>query len=206
MPTTRRSIRTSSRRSTGSRRSPRMPTIPTVTLAAHRRGVLAVEIFGDASEATLREVAEQVRDRLLGRPRDHPDRSHGRPRLRDPGRGAAGQAARLRPDPREIASRIGSAAVEIPGRQRQDQPAARFCSASPTAATGPATSPTSPSSRRRPDRSCGWATSRPSARASKRSTASAATTASASIGLEVYRVGDETPITAFPMPRGAPWP
>jgi multidrug efflux pump subunit AcrB len=38
---------------------------PSVTMAAHVREVVNVEIFGEVSEWALREVAEQVRDRLL---------------------------------------------------------------------------------------------------------------------------------------------
>ncbi|WP_316978840.1 efflux RND transporter permease subunit [Shumkonia mesophila] len=38
---------------------------PNVTMAEHVHEVVAVEIFGDVSEWALREVAEQVRDRLL---------------------------------------------------------------------------------------------------------------------------------------------
>lgn len=38
---------------------------PNVTLAAHVHEVVSVEVFGDVGEWALREVAEQVRDRLL---------------------------------------------------------------------------------------------------------------------------------------------
>ncbi|MBN2210426.1 MAG: efflux RND transporter permease subunit [Sedimentisphaerales bacterium] len=38
---------------------------PEVSLMVHRREVLQIEIYGDVSEWTLREVAEQVRDQLL---------------------------------------------------------------------------------------------------------------------------------------------
>jgi len=38
---------------------------PSVTLASRRRQVLDLQLYGNASEAALRETAEQVRDRLL---------------------------------------------------------------------------------------------------------------------------------------------
>lgn len=38
---------------------------PVVTLAAHRREVLDLQIYGNASEWVLREIGEQVRDQLL---------------------------------------------------------------------------------------------------------------------------------------------
>ena len=38
---------------------------PDVTLVSRRRSVLTVEVYGDAGEWSLREVVEQVRDRLL---------------------------------------------------------------------------------------------------------------------------------------------
>ena len=38
---------------------------PRVTLAARRRGVLSLLLYGDASETTLHDLAEDVRDRLL---------------------------------------------------------------------------------------------------------------------------------------------
>ncbi len=41
---------------------------PQVTLAAPRHEVLTIELFGDVSEWALREMAEQVRDRLLQDP------------------------------------------------------------------------------------------------------------------------------------------
>ncbi len=41
---------------------------PQVTLVARRREVLNLQLFGATSEATLRECAEQVRDRLLQEP------------------------------------------------------------------------------------------------------------------------------------------
>ena len=42
---------------------------PQVTLVTHRRQVLNVELYGDVGEWVLREVVEQVRDRLLLDPR-----------------------------------------------------------------------------------------------------------------------------------------
>ena len=88
---------------------------PNVTLVAHRRGVLAVEIFGDASEATLREVAEQVRDRLLAEEGITQIDFMG---ARDYEIQVEVPQARLRAyglTLEEIATRIGNAAVEIPG-------------------------------------------------------------------------------------------
>ena len=41
---------------------------PQVSLAARRRQVLSLQIFGDVSETALRETVEQVRDRLLQDP------------------------------------------------------------------------------------------------------------------------------------------
>jgi multidrug efflux pump subunit AcrB len=41
---------------------------PQVTLATHRHEVMTVELYGDVSEGVLREVVEQVRDRLLQNP------------------------------------------------------------------------------------------------------------------------------------------
>ncbi|MGB5053159.1 MAG: efflux RND transporter permease subunit, partial [Nitrospirales bacterium] len=41
---------------------------PRVTLDTRRRDVLTLQLYGDVSEWTLREVAEQVRDRLLQEP------------------------------------------------------------------------------------------------------------------------------------------
>ncbi len=41
---------------------------PEVNLATHRRLVQAVVVYGDANESVLRELAEQLRDRLLQRP------------------------------------------------------------------------------------------------------------------------------------------
>ena len=41
---------------------------PQVTLAIHRHEVMTIEFYGDASEWILREVVEQVRDRLLQDP------------------------------------------------------------------------------------------------------------------------------------------
>ncbi len=41
---------------------------PQVTLDTRRRDVLTLQLYGDVSEWTLREVAEQVRDRLLQEP------------------------------------------------------------------------------------------------------------------------------------------
>lgn len=38
---------------------------PQVTLATHRREVLAIDLYGDVPEMALRETADQVRDRLL---------------------------------------------------------------------------------------------------------------------------------------------
>jgi multidrug efflux pump subunit AcrB len=42
---------------------------PEVSLMAHRHGVLDIQIYGDVSEWVIRELAEQVRDRLLQDPR-----------------------------------------------------------------------------------------------------------------------------------------
>ncbi len=88
---------------------------PNVTLVAHRRGVLAVEIFGDATEATLREVAEQVRDRLLAEDGITQIDFMG---ARDYEIQVEVPQAKLRAyglTLEEIATRIGNAAVEIPG-------------------------------------------------------------------------------------------
>ena len=41
---------------------------PQVTLAVHRREVLTIELYGDVSEWVLRELVEEVRDRLLQDP------------------------------------------------------------------------------------------------------------------------------------------
>ena len=41
---------------------------PTVKLATHRRGVLDIELYGDVSDVVLRNIAEEVRDRLLQSP------------------------------------------------------------------------------------------------------------------------------------------
>lgn len=41
---------------------------PNVSLSAHRRDVMDIELYGDVSERVLREVVEHVRDRLLQSP------------------------------------------------------------------------------------------------------------------------------------------
>lgn len=88
---------------------------PSVSLLAHRRGVLRLQIFGNASEWVLREVAEQVRDRLLTNSgitqvdlvgaRDY--------EIQIEVSQASLRAYNLTIE--EIASRIGDTAVEIPG-------------------------------------------------------------------------------------------
>ncbi|MCG8510859.1 MAG: efflux RND transporter permease subunit, partial [Rhodospirillales bacterium] len=88
---------------------------PSVSLLAHRRGVLRLQVYGDASEWALREVAEQTRDRLLTNPEitqvdlvgDRDYEIHieiSQANLR--GHGLTIQ---------EVAERVGATAVEIPG-------------------------------------------------------------------------------------------
>lgn len=88
---------------------------PNVTLVAHRREVVSVEIFGDVSERALREVAEQVRDRLLADSEITQvdmvgDRDH-EIQVEIPQASLRAYGLTLE----EIAARIGNAAVEIPG-------------------------------------------------------------------------------------------
>ncbi|MBL6946406.1 MAG: efflux RND transporter permease subunit, partial [Rhodospirillales bacterium] len=88
---------------------------PSVSLLAHRRSVLRLQVFGDASEWALREVAEQARSRLLTNPeitqvdlvgaRDYEIQIEvSQANLRAHGLTIEG-----------IANQIGATAVEIPG-------------------------------------------------------------------------------------------
>jgi multidrug efflux pump subunit AcrB len=88
---------------------------PSVSLLAHRRGVLRLQVFGNASEWALREVAEQARDRLLTNPEITQVDLVG---ARDYEIQVEVSQASLRAYDltiEEIAKRIGTTAVEIPG-------------------------------------------------------------------------------------------
>ncbi|PLY00943.1 MAG: AcrB/AcrD/AcrF family protein [Desulfuromonas sp.] len=88
---------------------------PQVSLASHRHGVLTMQIYGDVSEMALRETVEQVRDRLLQDPGiTQIDISGGRDfeiLVEIP----QAQLRRYGLTLEEVAERIASASVELPG-------------------------------------------------------------------------------------------
>jgi multidrug efflux pump subunit AcrB len=88
---------------------------PQVTLLTHRHEVLTVALYGDVSESTLREVAEQVRDRLLQVPEiTQIDLAGGRNHeiiVEVPQGNLRAYGLTLE----EIARKISTASVEIPG-------------------------------------------------------------------------------------------
>lgn len=88
---------------------------PIVSLASHRREVLDILIYGNAEEATLRNIAEEVRDQLLQDPEIHQidvdgarkPEIHIRPRIDDLRRHGLTFES--------IARTVARSAVEIPG-------------------------------------------------------------------------------------------
>ncbi|MEJ2031805.1 MAG: efflux RND transporter permease subunit, partial [Deltaproteobacteria bacterium] len=88
---------------------------PQVTLVTHRHEVLDLQLYGDVSERSLREVAEQVRDRLLQSPGitqiDIEGARDNEIVVEVPQENLRAYGLTLE----EIARRIGAEAVEVPG-------------------------------------------------------------------------------------------
>jgi multidrug efflux pump subunit AcrB len=88
---------------------------PQVSLVARRRGVLTVQLYGDASEWALRELVEQVRDRLLQDPDitqiDLQGDRDFEIRIEVPQESLRAYGLTLN----QVAARIATSAIEIPG-------------------------------------------------------------------------------------------
>ena len=87
---------------------------PEVSLMEHSRGVMSVVLFGNARDTTLRELAEQVRDRLLEDPDITQIELEGVRPLEISIEVPEAQLRRYSLTIEEIASRLRNASVEIP--------------------------------------------------------------------------------------------